>query len=156
MEIRRSYDRLISTMGFPILVWRHLYIESGPWSLWGEIHHWIMSFLHKGPIMGKVLPVMVSSCVHINFYLPIRCSTDFILWSLLYPRFNEVERGVYWFHLVRLSVCGQNRVCSVFSTILVGSISYLHTSSCNLRKCVMCNVCFKILKIEILANSLNL
>ena len=105
MEIRRSYDRLISTMGFPILVWRHLYIESGPWSLWGEIHQWQMSFLHKGPIMGKVLPVMVSSCVHINFYLPIRCSTDFILWSLLYPRFNEVERGVYWFHLVRLSVC---------------------------------------------------
>ena len=33
MEIRRSYDRLISTMGFPILVRRHLYIESGPWCL---------------------------------------------------------------------------------------------------------------------------
>ena len=30
MEIRRSYDRLISTMGFPILVRHHLYIESGP------------------------------------------------------------------------------------------------------------------------------
>ena len=29
MEIRRSYDRLISTLGFPILV-RCLYIESGP------------------------------------------------------------------------------------------------------------------------------
>ena len=28
-------DRLISTMGFPILVRWHLYIESGPWSLWG-------------------------------------------------------------------------------------------------------------------------
>ena len=24
--------------------------------------------------------------------------------SLLYPRFNEVDRGVYWYHLVRLSV----------------------------------------------------
>ena len=31
VEIRRSYDRLISTMGFPILVRSHLYIESGPW-----------------------------------------------------------------------------------------------------------------------------
>ena len=31
MEIRRSYDRLISTMGFPILARCHLYIESGPW-----------------------------------------------------------------------------------------------------------------------------
>ena len=30
MEIRRSYDRFISTMGFPILVRWHLYIESGP------------------------------------------------------------------------------------------------------------------------------
>ena len=32
MEIRRSYDRLISTMGFPILVRWHLYIKSGPLS----------------------------------------------------------------------------------------------------------------------------
>ena len=31
MEIRRSYDHLISIMGFPILVRRHFYIESGPW-----------------------------------------------------------------------------------------------------------------------------
>ena len=31
VEIRRSYNRLISTMGFPLLVRRHHYIESGPW-----------------------------------------------------------------------------------------------------------------------------
>ena len=30
VEIRRSYERLISTMGFPILIRWHLYIESGP------------------------------------------------------------------------------------------------------------------------------
>ena len=30
VDIRRSYDRLISTMGFPILVRWCLYIESGP------------------------------------------------------------------------------------------------------------------------------
>ena len=29
VEIRRSYDRLISTMGFPLLVRWHLHIESG-------------------------------------------------------------------------------------------------------------------------------
>ena len=29
VEIRRSYDRLISTMGFPLLIRWHLYIESG-------------------------------------------------------------------------------------------------------------------------------
>ena len=31
VEIRRSYDRLIPTMGFPILIRWHLNIESGPW-----------------------------------------------------------------------------------------------------------------------------
>ena len=60
------------------------------------------------------------------------------------PRFNEVERGVYWFHLVRLSVCGQNRVRSVSSTIVIGSILYLHIISSNFRRCVACKVCFKI------------
>ena len=48
---------------------------------------------------------------------------------------------------VRPSVCGQNHVCSVSSTILVGSISYLHILSSNFRRCVACNVCFKIQKI---------
>ena len=37
---------------------------------------------------------------------------------------------------VRLSVCGQNRVRSVSSTILIGSISYLHILSSNFRRCV--------------------
>ena len=37
VEIRWSYDRLISTMGFPVLVRQHLYIESGPWSLSLEV-----------------------------------------------------------------------------------------------------------------------
>ena len=31
VELRRSYHRLISTMGFPTLVRLCLYIESGPW-----------------------------------------------------------------------------------------------------------------------------
>ena len=48
-------------------------------------------------------------------------------------------RDVYWFHLVRLSVCGQNPVHSVCSTILAGSISYLHILSSNFRRCVACN-----------------
>ena len=75
-------------------------------------------------------------------------------------RFNEVERGVYWYHLVRLSVrlsvCGQNRVRSVSSTILIGSILYLHILSSNFRRCVACNARFEIKKFEILANFLNL
>ena len=69
-----------------------------------------------------------------------------------FPRFNEVERGVYWYHLVRLSVCpsiclsicGQNRVHSVSSTILIGSISYLQILLSNFRRCVEWNARFKI------------
>ena len=37
VNIRRSYDRLISTMRFPILVRWHHYIESEPW--WGHAGH---------------------------------------------------------------------------------------------------------------------
>ena len=90
VEIRRSYDRLISTMGFPILVRRHLYIELGPrrlftcrrgvllldcWtadshSLWvlcwskGEAHKSFVveqDIFWYGLIIYKVLTVMVQS-----------------------------------------------------------------------------------------------
>ena len=57
---------------------------------------------------------------------------------------------------VRLSVCGQNRVRSVSSRMLIGSISYLHILSSNFRRCVACNAHFKIQKLEILAIFLNL
>ena len=66
-------------------------------------------------------------------YVNIRWSQSLLHYT---PRFNEVERGLYWFHLVRLSVCGQNRVRSVSSTILIGSISYLHILSSNFRNFV--------------------
>ena len=39
VEIRRSHDRLISTMGFPIPVRCHLYIESGPRSIQFFLSH---------------------------------------------------------------------------------------------------------------------
>ena len=81
----------------------------------------------------------------------------FLLYNL---PFNAVGRGLYWFHLVHpsicLSVCGQNRVGFVSSTILVRSIAYLHILSSNFRRCVTCIVCFKVQQFGILANSLNL
>ena len=54
------------------------------------------------------------------------------------------------------SVCGQNCVCSVSSTILAGSISYLHILSSNFRKCVACKGHCKIFKFEFLAIFLNM
>ena len=61
-----------------------------------------------------------------------------------YTRAQRNWRGVYWFHLVRLSDGGQNNVFSVASTILAGSISYLHILSSNFRRCVACKVYFNI------------
>ena len=89
--------------------------------------------------------------IHIQYYMRIYYSCFYHT-----PRFNEVERGLYWYHLVRLSVCGQNPVRSVSSTILIGSISYLHILSSNFRRCVAYNSRFKILKFVILVNFLNL
>ena len=43
MEIRQSYNRLISTMGFPVLVRWHLYIESGPWFKLEAVMQWSFS-----------------------------------------------------------------------------------------------------------------
>ena len=57
---------------------------------------------------------------------------------------------------VPLSVCGQNLVRSVSSTIPGRSISYLYILSTNFRRCVACWVLWKILKFEFFAISSNL
>ena len=55
VEIRRSYDRLISTMRFPILVRWHLYIEAGPC-------RWLCSFISVAACVGLIdLVIMVDS-----------------------------------------------------------------------------------------------
>ena len=59
--------------------------------------------------------------------------------GIIIPPLNEVEEVYTGFNLsVRPSVRGQNRVRSVPSTILAGSISYLHILSSNFRRCVAC------------------
>ena len=60
---------------------------------------------------------------------------------LFYPKLQWSWRG--WGYTgftlsVCLSVCGQNRVRSVFSTILARPISYFHILSTNFRRCVAC------------------
>ena len=71
--------------------------------------------------------------------------------QLFIPPLKRSWKGVYWYHLVRLPDCGQNRVRSVSSRILIGSISYSHILSSNFRRCVACNARFKIQKFEIFA-----
>ena len=128
MEIRRSYDHLISTMGFPILQRWHLYIESGPWIPHREYYGcwWPDEVRSQGISSHVIIPPAQRSC-----------------W------------GVYWFHSVRPSVHPSvrpsrihpaSRVCSVGPTVLVGSISYLYILSSNFRRCVACKVSCKISK----------
>ena len=64
-----------------------------------------------------------------------------VLYVIICPASTKLKGGYTGF---TLSVCGQNRVRSVSSTILVGSISYLHILSSNFRSCVVCKVCIKI------------
>ena len=75
---------------------------------------------------------------------------------LLYPPLQRSWKGgilVSPCPSLRLSICGQNRVHSVSSTILIGSISHLHILSSNFRRCAACNTRFKIQKF---LNFLNL
>ena len=58
-------------------------------------------------IMGLNEDSVSSADIDLNTFekVPVRLRFTYVgVWELLYPRFNEVERGVYWYHLVRLSV----------------------------------------------------
>ena len=75
---------------------------------------------------------------------------------LVYPRIQQSWKGLYWFHIVCPSICpicGWNGVCSVSSTILGRSVSYLHISYLHIlmtkfKRCAECWV-FKTSKIWI-------
>ena len=88
------------------------------------------------------VPVTKINISNPSFFSPCVRKMSF----LLYPLLQRSWKGgilVSPCPSVRLSVCGQNRVHSVSSTILIGSISYLHILSSNFRRCVACNVCYK-------------
>ena len=96
-------------------------------------------------IIAEIPVKIIYCCERLKWLTQCKCNN--MIWKTFYtPRFNKVERGVYWFYLVRLSVCGQNCVRSVSSTILVRSILYLQILSSNFRRCVARKVCFKIQK----------
>ena len=100
--------------------------------LWLSFYHIIFGWLNKVIQNGWQ--------VFGDIFVPFKCQ-DRLLWAhmvwlwapynqvLLYPPLQRSWKGgilVSPCPSVRLSVCGQNRVRSVSSTILIGSISYLH------------------------------
>ena len=74
------------------------------------------------------------------------------------PRFNDVERGgilVSPCPSVGPSVCPSvDRIVSALY-LQQYSLDPFHICTSNFRRCAACNVCLKIKKFEILANSLN-
>ena len=88
---------------------------------------------------GLILDCMISG-VYISFIIP-PASTK-LKGGILVSPCPSVRLSVR--PSVRLSVCGQNRVRSVSSTILIGSISYLHILLSNFRRCVAWNARFKV------------
>ena len=82
--------------------------------------------------------------------LHIRKSVDRNIFLVIISLTSSWE-GVYWFHMhasicpsicpsIRPSLCGQNHVWSISSTILARPISYLHTLSSNFSGCVASKV----------------
>ena len=85
---------------------------------WGVAH--IRGFVVLREANVQCRPVVINAAADLSFII---------------PPLQRSWKGVYWYHLVRLSVCGQTRVCSVSSRILIGSISYSHILSSNFRRC---------------------
>ena len=97
---------------------------------------WCVVWCMKGSFMPYWLwTVKMAPIIHIDIIIP--------------PASTKLKEGFTGFTLsvCKMSICGQNRVSSVSSTILIGSISYLHILSSNFRRCVSCNVCVQNSKI---------
>ena len=126
------------------------------------IHTFSFKKMHL-KMCGKCRPF----CPGINVSrVTIYLVTNEVIWGfIITPASTKLKGGrVCWFHLVHLSVCryvrpsvrlsirpsvclsvDRNGVRSVSSTILIRSISYLHILSSNFKRCVTCNICFKIM-----------
>ena len=77
----------------------------------GTSSKWLTTLITRfmGPTWGppgaartQVGP-MLAPWILLSGYSP--ASFYMVKFAIYTPRFNEVERGVYWYHLVRLSVC---------------------------------------------------
>ena len=121
--------------------------------LWGHYHNNIVLFHHDSPITRShfVDPTDRAIKGFYCIYVTKLSHHRFWKWHLfsakpfLYPPLQRIWKGdilVSPCPSVHLSVCGQNHVRSVSSTILVGPISYLHILSSNFRRCVACNACW--------------
>ena len=85
MEIRQSYDRLISTMGFPILVRWHLYIESAPryYAIRFPIMHMPSLCLNPKDVGSMSHWVLLISSFHLTYFYLIIAKRSVIQGGML-------------------------------------------------------------------------
>ena len=120
MEIRRSYDRLISTMGFPILVRWHLYIESGPW--------WLL----------YVLVILVNICSDNGLILPPWHQANVWTKTLNYTLPNKLKGN--WNHIqtsLSRKCCWKCFLQAVSHFVLVSCWKDIHLSLNNYHRSII-------------------
>ena len=110
---RRSYDRLISTMGFPILVRWHLYIETGP-QLRGKRTWW----RHQMETFSALLALCAgNSSVTGEFpsQRPVTRSFDISFYLCLNKRLSK-QSWSWWFETPSRSL---GRQCNDFTDLYI-------------------------------------
>ena len=113
VNIRRSWDRFIVTMGIPTLVWRHLYIDTDPCvgSLstrpWGKMQ-WTLN---------QTLKLSLAKCLHVSVGLTnlkdirIRIS-------------NQITSKVYIYEMPRMTTSSRPTKTELFSNSWLYRIAY--------------------------------
>ena len=94
VEIRRSYDRLISTMGYPILVRWHLYIESGPWGSVNKCWWMIFPILITMYLSHICCLMVVARCVWRAYWSLSPGGSVVLAWHLKISR--HCNKAVSW------------------------------------------------------------
>ena len=143
MEIRRSYHRLISTMGFPILVRWHLY-----YTLRNEVRGGILD----SACLSVRLSVCLSVCLSVNLRVrPVASTVPDGFFPYLIQMITSMRRCVACDDLWPWPISSrsfdldlENCVRSVASTVPDGFLLYLAQMITIIRGCVVCYVLFKI------------
>ena len=114
MEIRQSYDCLISTMGFHILVRCHLCIEWGPCI---HIHYDLSQHIPRNMHMVVVTHMFLCGMVPVEFSLTFRIRSLAMLhnWEIMVNKSHESTRN----HTVTKTKQSKTKPCSHFMGYII-------------------------------------
>ena len=122
-------------------------IDGGLWCHMKSAIHMTMlvpchNFSHwRTLVLNLIYPTFNRCSWQLAWYISAEWTAGFIspLWNyIIIPPSMKLKGGILVLHClsIRPSLCGQNRAHFVCSTILAGSISYLHILLSNFRRCV--------------------